>query len=147
MTFPKAALSRLKGTLSRCSARGSLMSSFIGKQYRAGRHVHFAVSCRQIFHEKRAIYIRSATRILESWVAWNEIIIIKSNLNKTSAPKKLAKHISISLYAISKYLSINLFMAVWFCQRVASQRAQLVKESDSFFRKLQIKTVLAKSRA
>ena len=145
MTFPKAALSRLKGTLSRCSARTSLMSSFIGKQYGAGRR--FAASCRQIFHEIRAIYIRSATRILESWVVWNEMIIIKSNLNKTSAPKKLAKHISISLYAISKYLSINLFMAVWFCQRVASQRAQLVKESDSFFRKLQIKTVLAKSRA
>ena len=49
-------------------------------------------------------------------VLWNKLIIIKCNLNQTSESKSLAKHISISLYAISGYLSINLSMAKWFCQ-------------------------------
>ena len=46
---------------------------------------------------------------LRSWnkVVWNKLIIVKCNLNKTSTSKRLAKHISISLYAISRYLSIT----------------------------------------
>ena len=84
-------------------------------------------------------------------VVWNKIIILKCNLNKTSTLKRLAKHVSISLYVISGYISINMSMAVWFCQScfswkkgdvVAIQHTQPVRESNSFFHKRQIKTSL-----
>ena len=41
---------------------------------------------------------------------------IKCNLNNTSTWKRLAKHILISLYAISGHISMNLSMAVQFCR-------------------------------